>query len=287
MKKALSAMLFLAVLGCMHSAVFAAELLDIKSEIAGSTVSIEISADVAMKYSYYNVPKKARAVLDIAEVDPEKIDPLIVVNKGVVSSITVDKVQVSGVVISRIIFNLVSESEISVSANADRKLLTVTFGGSTAATADKLEPDPVLSTELVAKVEPSAIVALTPPPSPTETQIPKLEPVVPVNISPANTSALTIKSVAVGASYIEIRTNKPIENFRATRLTKPERLVIDFASAKTNQRPKSVYINKFGIIRTRIGVSPKNIRIVFDPSKKRFPAYKITKTENGLRIKFK
>ena len=287
MKNHLSAMLFLVVLGCTHSAVFAAELLDIKSEITGSAVSIEISADVEMKYSYYNVPNQARAVLDVAEVDPEKIDPLIVVNKGVVSSITVDKVQVSGIVLSRIIFNLVSESDISVSANADRKLLTVTFNNSKAAVSAKSEPDPAHSSEEVAKKNPPAIEATSPSPAPTAVKIPKLEPVVPVAVTPVHTSSLTIKSIKAGASYIEIRTNKSIEDFKTIRLTRPERLVIDVASVKTNQKPKSVYINKFGITRARIGVSPKNIRIVFDPRKNRFPAYKITKIENGLRIKFK
>ena len=287
MKTSLSAMLFLAVLGYMHSAVLAAELLEVKPVIAGGAVSIEISADVAMKYSYYNIPNQARAVLDVAKVDSEKIDPLIVVNKGVVSSITVDKVQVSGVASSRIIFNLVSESEISVSTNADRKLLTVTFDDSTAATAEKLATGPVNSTETVAKEDPPAVEVMTPPPAPTEIRIPKLEPVVPLTVAPVYTSALTIKRVTNGASYIDLLTNQPIKDFKVTRLTRPERLVIDLPSAKTDQKPKSIYINKLGITRARIGVSPNNIRIVIDPSKNRLPAYTVTRTKNGLRIKFK
>ena len=130
MKKIIPVLLFLATLGGMNSAVIAAELLDVKPIAAGSGVLIEILADIPMTYTYYKIPGQARAVVDIAEVDPEKIDPLIVVNKGAVSSISVDKVQISGIPASRLIFNLVSESDISVTASPDRKLLELTFGSS-------------------------------------------------------------------------------------------------------------------------------------------------------------
>lgn len=328
MKKVLSAMLFLAVMGCMHSAVFAAELLDVKPVVAGTAVSVEISADIAMTYTYYKVPGQARAVVDIAEADPEKVEPLIVVNKGAVSSISVDKAQISGLVVSRIIFNLTSESDISVTASPDRKLLTVTFGGSTTA-AGKPEPKPVQPPEPVAKIEPPVATAVTPPveapkeedplgldepaaapaaavakaapavaavtaaaevplsAAPTVMRIPKLEPVVPVAVSVARPSSLSIKEISTGASYIEIRANQPVTGYKATRISGPDRLVIDIPSEKVSQKAKTVTINKFGITKVRIGVSPKNIRIVIDSAKAKFPAYTITNSEDALRISFK
>lgn len=321
MKKTLSAVLFLAILGCMHSAVLAAELLDVKPVIAGSAVSVEISSDIAMTYTYYKVPGQARAVVDIAEADPEKVEPLIVVNKGAISSISVDKAQISGIVVSRIIFNLVSESDISVTASPDRKLLTVTFGGSAA--ADKPEPKPVTPLEPVAKVEPPAIAAVIPPAgavpeedplgldepaakpaaslttavaaasevtSPaasTVMRVPKLEPVVPVLASSAPPSALTITGIATGESYIEIRANQPITDYKTIKLSSPERLVIDIAGAKKQLKSKAFVINKFTISKVRIGESPDNIRIVIDSGTVAFPAYTITNTEDGLRINFK
>jgi hypothetical protein len=338
MKKALSTMLFLALLGCMYSTVLAAELLDVKPVVTGSAVSIEISADSAMTYTYYKVPGQARAVVDIADADPEKVEPLIVVNKGAVSSISVDKAQISGIVVSRIIFNLVSETDISVTAAPDRKMLTVTFGA-TAVAAGKPEPKPepkqepkteivpeskpVLPPETAAKVVLPAIVAAAPPagagqeedplgldepaakstaplakaaaaasvtplPSaPTVMRIPKLEPVVPVAVTPAPSSVLTIRGIATGGSYIEISSNQPISDYKAIRLSKPERLVIDIAGAQVQQKPKSVSINKFGVTKARIGVSPHNIRVVIDSSRDVFPTYTISNSENGLRINFK
>ena len=318
-------MLFLAVMGCMHSAVFAAELLDVKPIVTGTAVSVEISADIAMTYTYYKVPGQARAVVDIAEADPEKVEPLIVVNKGAVSSISVDKAQISGLVVSRIIFNLTSESDISVTASPDRKLLTVTFGGSTAA-AGKPEPKPVQPPEPVAKIEPPVAAAATPPvdapkeedplgldepaaapaaavakaapavaaaaevplpAAPTIMRIPKLEPVVPVAVAAARPSSLSIKEISTGASYIEIRANQPVTDYKTTRISGPDRLVIDIPSEKVNQKAKTVTINKFGITKARIGVSPKNIRIVIDSAKAKFPAHTITNSDDGLRISFK
>lgn len=127
MKNILSFMLFFTTFCCMNSAVIAAELLDVKPVVAGSIVSFQITSDIPMTYTYYKMPGQARAVVDIAEVDPEKIDPLIVINQGYVSSISVDKVQISGIPASRLIFNLISEPLISVAASPDRKLLEVTF----------------------------------------------------------------------------------------------------------------------------------------------------------------
>jgi hypothetical protein len=334
MKISLFALVFFATLGCFNSVIYAAELLDVKPVVSGSAVSIEITADIAMTYTYYKVPGQARAVVDIAEADPEKVEPLIVVNKGIVSSISVDKAQISGIVVSRIIFNLVSESDISVSAAPDRKLLTVTFSGPTAAAAIKPEPKPEPTLESkpeslpepksapVTKIEPPKTVA-TPPagtnqeedplgldepaakpakssksatPSageapllaaPTVTRVPKLEPVVPVSVAPVRPSAFTVKEISTGESYIEIITNQPVTDYKSSRITDPERLVIDIACEKMNQKQKSFSINKFGIKKARIGISPKNIRIVIDSDKAGFPAYTITNTEDGLRINFK
>ena len=326
MKKALSALVCLVVMGCMSSAVFAAELLDVKPVVTGNTVAVEVSADIAMTYTYYKVPGQARAVVDIAEADPEKVEPLIVVNKGAVSSISVDKAQISGIVVSRLIFNLVSETDITVSASPDRKKLTVTFGAVAAATAKpepKPEPKPAPLPEPAAKAEPApapaapqaaadkaddplgldepaakaaapvakaaAAVASEAPAAaaPVITRVPKLEPVVPVITAPSSKSGLSIKEITAGSTYIEIRANQAIADYKSTIIAGPDRLVIDIPATKINQKAKSVSINKFGVTKARIGVSPKNIRIVIDSGKAHFPEHTITNTEDGLRINFK
>src|SRR6185369_10955049 len=109
--------------------VLAAELLDVKPIVTGSNVEIEVTADIPMTYTYYKVPGQARAVVDIADADPEKVEPLIVVNKGPLSSISVDKAMIADMTVSRLVFNLVSESDIAVSHDVNRKKLMVSFNG--------------------------------------------------------------------------------------------------------------------------------------------------------------
>ena len=110
---------------------------------------------------------------------------------------------------------------------------------------------------------------------------------MPVTAPATRPSALSIQNILSGTSHIEIRANQPVEDYKAIRLTNPDRLIIDIAGTRIQQKPKSITINKFGVAKARIGVSPKNIRIVFDSDKVGFPAHTITNDEDGLRINFK
>ncbi|MSN27188.1 MAG: AMIN domain-containing protein [Geobacter sp.] len=158
MGKIASAIATMAISACIWSSAQAAELLDVKPVVSGSAVSIEITADIPMTYTYYKVPGQARAVIDIADADPEKIEPLIVINKGMVSSISVDKAQIAGMVVSRVIFNLVSAADIAVTATPDRKTLTATFGGAEVAKQMVSQPDekPVQEAKTTVPAAPAA-----------------------------------------------------------------------------------------------------------------------------------
>jgi hypothetical protein len=146
----------------------AAELLDVKPVTSGSAVTFEVTADIPMTYTYYKVPGQARAVVDIADADPEKVEPLIVVNKGAVASISVDKAMISDMTVSRLVFNLVSETDVDVTHSSDRKKLTVSFGGGKSIVASA----PPVAAPVVVE-EP----VIAPPPAPKK----ELEPVVAVS----------------------------------------------------------------------------------------------------------
>jgi len=303
MKKAFTVMLFFALLGFMNTTLFAAELLHVKPILAGDSISIEIYADTAMKYKYYKVPGQARAVIDIAEADPEKIEPLLIVNKGVVTTISVDGAKISGAVNSRIIFNLSSEADIHVTATPDRKLLVVTFGAlpPVANNIQEIKSDSmpevkpvagsVAATQSVNQTAETTIRSTADvtalPTAPTSKRMPKLEPVVPVVIASSLPSKQTIKEIVTGTLSVEIHTSQPVPDYKTMKLSSPDRLVIDIPCEKADQRPKVTAINKFGISKVRIGVSPKNIRVVMDSNKAEFPAHTITRTEYGLQINFK
>lgn len=277
----------------------AAELSDVKAVITGSTVEIEVSADIPMTYTYYKVPGQARAVVDIADADPEKVEPLIVVNTGMLSSISVDKITISDMTVSRLVFNLVSESDIIVKSASDRKKITVSFGSgnsaavvappqieSAAAPLAVLEPiitDPPGSLSKVEEDplgldEPMSI----PVPDPVITRSVKLEPVVPITTTPLPLK-VAVTGVVIGSSFIEIQVNGSVDKIKHMKLSKPDRLTIDIPGMN-RMTAKSIPVNKFGISKVRIGSTPGVVRIVLDASQSPFPAYSVVFTENGVRI---
>ncbi len=319
MKKLRSILATIAMLAFACSSATAAALLAVKPVDNNNSVSVEISADIPMTYTFYNIPGQPRAVVDIANADPENVEPLIVVNKGVVSSISVDKAQIAGMLVSRIVFNLVTESKISVTASPDRKILTATFGETVAATpaavAFKTKPQqvpeakqielkqPALENKPTGQAEPSNHGTKDEDPlgldeqfaSPTSTDLPavnpvpatpanKLEPFEPATLS---TTPVSIEKIVTGDTYIEIQTNGTVGKYKIMELTKPERIVIDIPDSNNALTTKSVSINKFGITRARIGINPGFIRIVLDSSKSSFPKHTITNESDALRITFK
>ena len=299
----------------LPSIVLAAELLDVTPIVTGSSVVIEVTADIPMTYTYYKVPGQARAVVDIADADPEKVEPLIVVNTGALSSISVDKTMIADMTVSRLVFNLVSESDISVKHSADRKKLTVSFGGGKSVTADEPAPaaPPVIVAAPVAEPEPKSIkveaVAAVPvipliieeedplgldEPKPVAAVVPvpavarsvKLEPVVPATSYSQPSSKSVVKGVVIGSSYIDIQVNGNIDKIKHIKLTQPDRLAVDIPGTSTMTK-KSITVNKFGIAKVRIGVSPGVVRIVLDGSRSPFPGYSVDFTDSGVRINFK
>jgi AMIN domain len=308
----------------LSSPVLAAELLDVKPLVVGSNVAIEVTADIPMTYTYYKVPGQARAVVDIADADPEKVEPLIVVNKGAVASISVDKAMIGDMTVSRLVFNLVSESDISVSQAPDRKTLTVSFGSGTSVAAPPaatpaepvavpMSKEPVVPVSAVVAEPKEPVVAAVPVPShplskeeadplgldepqsaavadkeavPATVYSAKLEPVVPATVDQESPTVVAVKGIVLGASFIDIQTNGSVEKFKQLRLAKPERLSIEIPGT-SSMKVASVQVKRFGIQKVRIGTTPGFVRVVLDASKSSFPRYDIVSIENGLRITFK
>jgi hypothetical protein len=274
-----------------------------------------------MTYTYYKVPGQARAVVDIADADPEKVEPLIVVNKGAVSSISVDKAMIGDMTVSRLVFNLVAESDISVNQGPDRKTLNVSFGAGKSAAASLApaaapaaftEPkEPAVpsaaavglqeakspagdSSKPVSKEEedpfgldePQSVSAPAVKPVSTVTRSTKLEPVVPVSGEQVSPAMVVVKGIVVGASFIEIQTNGTVGKFKPHRLAKPERLSIEIPGTSTVS-VKSVQVKRFGVSNVRIGTTPGFVRVVLDAARSSFPKYEIVSVENGLRVNFK
>jgi len=295
----------------------AAELLEVNPVTSGSGVVIEVTADIPMTYTYYKVPGQARAVVDIADADPEKVEPLIVVNKGAVSSISVDKAMISDMTVSRLVFNLVAESDIFVKHAADRKKLLVTFGSGATVAADAPAPSPVPVAESkpvaipvpVEEPKKPEVVAVAAPPNsltkeeedplgldepapvaapvsaPVAARTEKTEPVDSGNVDQSSSRAV-VKGIVIGSSFIDIQAYGNVDKIKHVKLTQPDRLAIDIPGVSTITANK-VAVNKFGIAKVRIGTTPGVVRVVLDASRSPFPPYSVVFTENGVRVNFK
>lgn len=301
--------------------VDAAELLDVKPNVVGNSVSVEVTADIPMTYTYYKISGEPRAVVDIADADPEKIEPLLVVNKGAVSSISVDKAMIGNISVSRLVFNLVSETEINVIAAQDRKKMTISFGKPTepmpaivASASETALHRPEVKVEapiqkIPAKVEKEEdplgldepqVSSTTPVALPSvveaaavsvSTSNVKLAPVVP-NV-PLTSTATTkvsdsaiITGIVVGNKTVDIQAKSEINKYKSMILDNPPRLVIDIVGTKS-VAASSFSVKKFGVEKVRMATNGGLVRVVLDSSSIKLPAYKIVKTDKGLQVHFK
>jgi len=311
----------------LTSPVQAAELLDVKPIVTGSNVVIEVTADIPMTYTYYKVPGQARAVVDIADADPEKVEPLIVVNKGAVASISVDKAMIGGMTVSRLVFNLVSENEISVNQTPDRKTLNVSFGVGKPVIAQPASSPPVsvaapAAVPVVNDCQVPAAAAIVAkeskePAAPAPSKLVSKEEEDPLGLDepqPAATPAKNPAPAVVHSPKLEPVVPVPVNQVPASMaVVKGIIIGASFIDIQTNgsvekfkqhklAKPErllieipgtsamsvtSIQVKRFGVSRVRIGTTPGIVRVVLDIEKSSFPKYEIISVENGLRVKFK
>lgn len=143
--------------------------------------------------------------------------------------------------------------------------------------------------EVVAEVKEGAKIA-TPGSNPVELQTsvevkepPKAEAEVKTEIAPQLKALDAINIVNDG---VEIIVNGGVDTFNTFKLNKPDRLVVDIFGAKNSISANFVSINRFGVGKARVGVTPEKVRIVFDAAAEALPAYEVAKTDNGLKIHF-
>jgi hypothetical protein len=151
---------------------------------------------------------------------------------------------------------------------------TVVVTAAPAASLSKEEEDPLGLDEpnQVAEPAPAPIAASTVAVAPDT-----------ADLSPAK---YIVKGVGIGASFIVIQTNGNVDKIKHMKLSNPGRLVIDLPG-ENKMKVNSIAVNKFGILKVRIGTTPGVVRIVLDASRSTFPDYSIGSAENGIQINFK
>jgi hypothetical protein len=110
-----------------------------------------------------------------------------------------------------------------------------------------------------------------------------LQPVVP-------TGAMTppaVTAIRVGGDSIVIVTSGTVAKYNSFQLSKPRRLVIDIPGAKNGVTARQQPINRFGLVKARIGAYPDKVRIAFDGEKDTLSAYSVVHSAEGIIIRFK
>lgn len=105
------------------------------------------------------------------------------------------------------------------------------------------------------------------------------------DVSTGADKALTAIAVEAGGVNLSIG-GGGTDNYKVFTLSKPGRLVIDLFGLKSRIVTRAVAIDKFGITKARIGLTPEKVRVVFDSLKDHVPSYDVERTDGGLRVAF-
>ena len=130
----------------------------------------------------------------------------------------------------------------------------------------------------------SAKMGVTTKPEKSQHRTISMQPLIPV--VPERSSQRIVRAIKLNRNNLEIIAESRIEDFRVFTLTGPTRLVIDLPLTKSSQTAKEMPVGRFGVTKARIGTYPDKLRLVFDTEGKKFPSYKIEKTDKGLKITF-
>jgi type IV pilus assembly protein PilQ len=283
-------------------------------KVSGDASQVEISADKPLTYTFYKTVYPPKTIIDLAQTEPGSITAPIEVNRGNVKQIEVKKHNFGGGFLSRIEIYLGKDEEFSVAADpVDKGKLLVSFEKPQSeqkqtpaevkeapAKPEETKSTPAEAAEKQVKAEekPSApaqkpeeaqqsAAEVKPSPAAVEAK-PEEKQVVAEGKAEATQPAApasVVTAVNVVKDGVEIQVTGGVEQFKAFRMNKPDRLVVDLLGAKSSIKTNSVAINGFGIGIARVGLTPDKVRIVFDATHT-LPAYQVVKDEKGLKVVF-
>ena len=287
----------------------AATLQSIKVAPDGSQV--EISSDKALAYTFYKTGAPPKVVIDLAQTDPGGYTEPLNIDKGSIKKIQVSRHGYESGFLSRVeILMSADEEPVVTPARDNKKTLLVSFASKAAAEAPaaaaQLQPateapaQPVA--EAVAQQEAAPVAEPAPPVIAKEEGKAGAEaggaaPAPPVQTQPVDSAPrqepaaqqpIIIKSLAALKTTdngLELTVAGGIETFNTFKLTKPDRLVIDFPDVTKTSLPNTVQIGKFGINNARVGINPGKARVVLD-AVGLLPTYEVAKTDTGLKVLF-
>ncbi len=230
----------------------------------GSATELTIKLTSPATYTSYKTASPLRLVLDLSQVTQGKISAPVVVNKGNFKTVTASRFDTEAGVLTRVEIELVSDSEAVISTMPDNPgELKISFPSAVENSSSAVVKD---LADKPAVIEPVTAIVDT--------------------VSSAGNESLirTLTAILVNNNTITLALNGKISDFKAFRLNKPERYVVDLMNVKSGLSAKLLPLNASGVASARIGQYPDKVRVVFDPVNGTFPESTASKTDSGVVI---
>lgn len=229
----------------------------------GSATELTIKLSSPATYTSYKTISPLRLVIDFSQVTEGNISGPIIINKGNFKAVSTGRFDTDAGVLTRMEIELVKDGEaVITSMPTSPGELTVSFpefAESAPPAAAKEQAD----TPSVAAVPPTAASA-------------------PATGSDA--AMITLTAISVNKNIITLVLDGALSDFKAFRLNKPERYVVDLMNVKSGLSARLLPLNASGVASARIGVYPDKVRIVFDPVNGSFPEATTVKTGSEVVI---
>ena len=278
----------------------------------GDTPRFDIKVSQSFTYEAYQMPQVLRYVVDLHSVEPGMVSNLTKLDTLAVKRVLLQQKNLNGLQMTRVIFDLSREMVGRVVADEGGKRLVVAFAPPvsqsplqpavsppaysatpmplpTASVVNELpplqkkqlvpvvpeRPTPPLLRDVVALAPVSAAKKAEPPPQTIKN--------APVALSAVRSGPPKVVAVKVEQDGILVEITGNYSKYKSFTLTKPGRLVIDLPQGGSGVSGP-VAISRFGVRSVRFGLSPQQLRLVFDGAGDRMVSYEIRTVATGLKI---
>ncbi|MFZ2949360.1 MAG: AMIN domain-containing protein, partial [Desulfuromonadaceae bacterium] len=229
----------------------------------GPATELTIKLTSPAVFTSHKTTSPLRLVIDFTQVTTGNVSAPVLVNKGNFKKVTAERFDTEAGVLTRVEIELVNDDEAVISSNpaspGEYKVSFPEFTGNVSPSAAKENAD-----KLPAVTEPP--VAASAP-------------------APGNGAQIhTLTAVSVNKNIITLALDGAISDFKAFRLNKPERYVVDLMNVKSGLSTRLLPLNVSGVASARIGLYPDKVRVVFDSINGSFPEATAVKTDSGVVI---
>ena len=274
----------------------AIDSISVSGEGNGAELVITLSAPAA--YTSYKTTSPLRLVLDLSQATQGAISTPLVIDKGNFKTVTVKRYDTDAGVLTRLEIGLARDAEpVITTAPGQKGELRIAFPALAAPVAEPAAAaSPAAAPEAAPAKAPEPGAAETPKTAVTPAAgaaVPAAEPAAPAAAPQETATAATpstaarprlLTAISAKNNAIILAINGGAGEFKAFRLNKPERLVIDLFDVKSGLASRVVPVNAVGVALARIGLYPEKVRVVFDAVNGSFPETATERSNEGITV---